>query len=93
MKPSPPVTKMLFTVGSGSKEVWLVRTRASCHVPSSTKKRDSRLVGPPDMAVHRRHCTARVIKSKQWAVDIGRYLPLAPQAESSSVISLVPVRA
>lgn len=65
MKPSPPVTNMFFTFGSGVNAVWPVRTGASCHVPSSTKKRDSRLVGP-DIVVARQHSTARAITSKYY---------------------------
>lgn len=46
MNPSPPVTSMFLTLPSGLNEVWPVKMGASCQVPSSTKKRDSRLVGP-----------------------------------------------
>ena len=33
MKPSPPVTKMFFTLASGVNAVWPVSTGASCQVP------------------------------------------------------------
>lgn len=44
-KPSPPVTMILRTSGSGSKLVWPVSSGAVRQRPLSMKKRESRLVG------------------------------------------------
>ena len=43
MKPSPPVTKMFRTSGSGSNDSWPVKSGASRQRPSSSKNLDSRL--------------------------------------------------
>lgn len=78
MNPSPPVTSMFFTSASGAKSVWPVSKGAPFHAPSSTKNRDSRLVGPVVPV-----STAFACALQTWTS------PLAPQVESSAAIVLV----